>query len=247
MSPPGGDGRESQRISCEPIAFPRRALLPACPYRLPPEHVPRRVAGLHRARHGVALVVPDVVRRPHLPGPQDAFVRPRLHDDAVAADGDNPYRDRVAVGELDRPAFAVGRGGHDGWHHDAVLRAHHGFDVPGAGDVGEFDAALLRGGGVLGAGDGGVTGESDGGNEQKGAHGTVLEREVSGRIHPVKQSEQPTARSRTPRSSLRRAAAPAPPPLEQTLAIRTNSWRVSSATGPAVNCGPNISLGVLAS
>src|SRR2546426_7768264 len=34
-----------------------------------------------------------------------------------------------------RPAFAVGRRGHYGCHHHAVLRAHHGFDVPGAGDV----------------------------------------------------------------------------------------------------------------
>src|SRR2546426_9237271 len=47
------------------IAFPRRALLPACPYRLPAEHVPRRVAGVDRAGHGVALVVPDVRSEEH--------------------------------------------------------------------------------------------------------------------------------------------------------------------------------------
>src|SRR5947209_396267 len=113
-----GEGRGGGQVGKNPHAASRASLLPARRRGLPPEHVPRRVVGLERTGHRVNLVVPANAGRDHLAGPQDALIRSRLRDDAVPAARENAQRDRVAVGELHRPAFAVGRGGS---FQDAVL------------------------------------------------------------------------------------------------------------------------------
>src|SRR3989454_5119440 len=116
----------------------------ACRFGLAPDNVARRVTSLPAASHLVPLEVSGSARGHHLTCSQNAGIRPRLPDNAVSADGNNPNRERVAVGPFQRPAFAVGGCRQRPCHEHAVLRAYHRLAFPGACNIGEPDSAALR-------------------------------------------------------------------------------------------------------
>src|SRR5437879_4523633 len=101
---------------------PGRSLL-ACRVALAPSNAARCVAPRPRARHLVPLEVCEGARRHRLTRSEKAGLGPRLPDDAVSADGNNPNRDRIAVGPLQRPAFAVGCGRQRSEEHTSELQS----------------------------------------------------------------------------------------------------------------------------
>src|SRR5438132_2838702 len=154
---------------------PARSLL-ACRFALAPSNAARCVTSRPRGRHLVPLEVCEGARRHRLTRSEKAGLGPRLPDDAVSADGNNPNRDRIAVGPLQRPAFAVGCGRQHPREEHAVLRARHGPALPGTRNIGELDSAALREGGILN-GRQGAARISDGGEAEDAFHEKLPEKE----------------------------------------------------------------------
>src|SRR2546422_4424110 len=138
------------------------------------EDAPRRIVSLVRAGHRVAVEVPYFAHPRHrLTRSQDTRKSTRLEDNAVTTAGNNPKSDRFATAERERPRLAVRR--HPNHGSDPAVR----LDLPGARDVGAFDAAARCGGRVLSAGRARVGGGENEAREQETAHGVLLRRSVT--------------------------------------------------------------------